>query len=165
MTWLRRGLAILAVIGALILAELLSGTSSSVQGRPAPALPRDVLVPPRVTLGSLRGKPAAINFWASWCTPCRQEAPTLDQLSHSLHGQARLVGVDWTDGISSARSFVSRYSWSFPNLRDADGVVGNRFGIAGLPTTYILNARGAIAQVLEGPQNLAALRAALRSAD
>ncbi len=88
----------------------------------------------------------------------------LDRLSHSLHGQARLVGVDWTDGISGARSFVSRYSWSFPNLRDADGVVGHRFGIVGLPTTYILDPRGAITQVLEGPQNLAALRAALRSA-
>ena len=144
MTWLWRGLAVLAVIGALIVAELLSGTSSGVQGRPAPALPAEVLVPPRVTLGSLRGEPAAINFWASWCTPCRQEAPMLDRLSHSLHGQARLVGVDWTDGISGARSFVSRYSWSFPNLRDADGVVGNRFGIVGLPTTYILDARGAI---------------------
>jgi thiol-disulfide isomerase/thioredoxin len=157
-------LAILAVIGALVAAELLSGTSNSSSGRLAPALPRGVVVPPRVSLSSLRGKPAAINFWASWCTPCRQEAPVLSQLSHTLHGQARLVGVDWSDGLASARSFVSRYSWSYPNLSDPDGVVGNRFGINGLPTTYIIDSRGAITQVLRGPQQLGTLRAALHSA-
>lgn len=152
------------MIGALIGAVLLSGTSSGLNGLPAPTLPRDVLVPPRVSLSSLRGKPAAISFWASWCTPCGQEAPVLERLSHSLHGRARLVGVDWTDGLSGARSFISRYSWSFPNLRDADGVVGNRFGIDGLPTTYIVDSRGTITQVLRGPQQLATLRGALRAA-
>ena len=159
------GLGILAVIGALIAIEVLSGSSNgSGTGRPAPPLPTSVLVPPKVTLSSLRGKPAAINFWASWCDPCRQEAPALERLSHSLHGRAHLVGVDWTDGLGGARSYVSQYHWTFPNLRDADGVVGNSYRIQGLPTTFIVNSRGTITDVLRGPQSLASLRQALQSA-
>ena len=153
------------MVGAFAAAELLSGTSSdSAGGQRAPALPSSVLVPPRVTLASLRGKPAAINFWASWCTPCRQEAPGLERLAHSLNGRARLVGVNWTDGLDGARSYVSRYSWTFPNLRDPDGVVGNRFGIEGLPMTYIIDSQGKITDVLRGPQDLASVREALRTA-
>jgi thiol-disulfide isomerase/thioredoxin len=68
-----RGLAIVAVVGALVLVVVLSGSSGSRIGRPAPQLPKEVLVPPRETLASLLGNPAAINFWASWCDPCRKE--------------------------------------------------------------------------------------------
>jgi cytochrome c biogenesis protein CcmG/thiol:disulfide interchange protein DsbE len=159
------GLAIFAVVGGLVAAEILSGTSNgSGTGRPAPPLPTSVLVPPKVTLTSLRGKPAAINFWASWCSPCRQEAPALERLSRSLHGRAHLVGVDWTDGLGGARSYVSQYHWTFPNLRDPDGVVGNSYRIQGLPTTFILNSHGTIIDVLRGPQSLGSLRRALHTA-
>jgi cytochrome c biogenesis protein CcmG, thiol:disulfide interchange protein DsbE len=159
------GLAVLAVVGALVGAEILSGSSNeSGTGRPAPPLPTSVLVPPRMTLASLRGKPAAINFWASWCDPCREEAAALNHLARSLRGRARLVGVDWTDGLGGARSYVSQYHWTFPNLRDADGVVGNNYRIQGLPTTFIVNSRGTITDVLRGPQSLGSLRQALHSA-
>jgi cytochrome c biogenesis protein CcmG/thiol:disulfide interchange protein DsbE len=159
------GLAVLAVAGGLVAAEILSGSSNgSETGRPAPPLPASVLVPPKVTLASLRGKPAAINFWASWCDPCREEAAALERLARSLRGRARLVGVDWTDGLGGARSYVSQYHWTFPNLRDPDGVVGNNYRIQGLPTTFIINSRGTITDVLRGPQSLGSLRQALRSA-
>ena len=159
---LRTGLAILAVIGALIAIVVLSGPSSeSGMGRPAPQLPTSVLVPPKPTLASLRGKPAAINFWASWCAPCRQEAPALERLARSLHGRARLVGVDWNDGLGGARSYIGQHRWTFPNLRDSDGVVGNRYGIHGLPTTFILNPQGTITDVLLGPQSVESLVASV----
>jgi cytochrome c biogenesis protein CcmG, thiol:disulfide interchange protein DsbE len=158
-------LAIVAVIGVLVGIELLSGTSGrSGTGRRAPQLPTSVLVPPRVGLASLRGKPAAINFWASWCTPCRREAPALERLARSLHGRAHLVGVDWNDGLSAARSYIGRYRWTFPNLRDPDGRVGNNYRLVGMPTTFILDPRGRIADVLRGPQSLETLRRALGSA-
>jgi thiol-disulfide isomerase/thioredoxin len=162
---LRTGLAILGVTGALVAIVVVSGPSTgSGTARPAPPLPKSVLVPPGQTLASLRGKPAAINFWASWCNPCRQEAAALERLARSLHGRARLVGVDWNDGLSGARSYLSQYHWTFPNLVDPDGVVGKRYGIHGLPTTFILNPQGKITDVLLGPQSVENLRQALYSA-
>ena len=141
---------------------LLSGTSNRFgTGRRAPRLPTRVLVPPQVTLASLRGKPAAINFWASWCAPCHKEAPDLERLAGSLHGRARLVGVDWTDGTRAARSYVDQYHLTFPNLIDPDGVGGNDYGLNGLPTTFILDSQGKITDVLRGPQSAETLLRAL----
>jgi thiol-disulfide isomerase/thioredoxin len=155
-------LAILVAIGALIAIVLLSGTSNrSETGRPAPPLPTGVLVPPQVTLASLRGKPAAINFWASWCSPCQKEAPELERVARSLHGRARLVGVDWTDGAGAARSFVRQHHLTYPNLVDPDGVVGNHYGLNGLPTTFIVDSKGKITDVLRGPQSAESLLRAL----
>jgi cytochrome c biogenesis protein CcmG, thiol:disulfide interchange protein DsbE len=162
---LRTGLAILAVIGALIATVVLSGPSSeSGTGRPAPQLPTSVLVPPKPTLASLHGKPAAINFWASWCTPCRQEAPQLERLARTLDGRAGLVGVDWNDTTANATDFIHEHGLTYPILSDTDGVVGMRYGIHGLPTTFILNSRGTITDVLPGPQSVGSLRHALDAA-
>ena len=127
-------------------------------------MPTAVLVAPRVTLFSLRARPAAINFWASWCEPCREEAPALEQVALTLHGRARLVGVNWNDSLSGARSFVREYHPKFPMLRDSSGAVGYDYGINGLPTTFILNPRGEIVETLRGPQRVSSLRQALARA-
>ena len=151
----------LAVITVVIAIVLLSGTSNRFAGRPAPPLPSQVLVPPKVTLASLRGKPAAINFWASWCSPCQKEATDLERVAGDLHGRASLVGVNWTDGSGSARSFVAKHHLTYPNLIDSDGVTGNRYGLNGLPTTFIVDPEGRISQVLPGPQTSDSLLRAL----
>lgn len=156
-------LALLAVAG-LIAYEVASTGSKSSTPRPAPPLPTAVLQPPRVTLAGLRGKPALINFWASWCDPCRQEAPELERLYRSLHGSARLVGVDYTDQVDAARSFIRQYGWTFPILSDPDGVYGARYGFSGLPTTAVLDSRGRVVQTLRGPQTEEGLREALSAA-
>jgi thiol-disulfide isomerase/thioredoxin len=162
----RRGrgtLLALALVAGLVAAELLGGSGNG-SGREAPALPGAVLIPPRATVASLRGKPAAINFWASWCGPCRQEAPQLEHLGRSLHGEARLVGVDWDDGLAGAKAFARRYRWSFPVLRDTSGEVGERYGVVGLPTTFILDPGGRIVETLRGPQTVQSVRRALQQA-
>jgi cytochrome c biogenesis protein CcmG, thiol:disulfide interchange protein DsbE len=158
------GLVVIAVIGALVGTELLSGSSGGQTGRRAPPLPTSVLVPPKVSLDSLRGQPAAINFWASWCHPCRKEAPALQRLARSLDGRAQLIGVNWTDGLSEARAWVDKYGWTFPNLRDPNGAAGNEYRLHGLPMTFILDSRGSIADVLYGPQSESSVRQALGSA-
>jgi thiol-disulfide isomerase/thioredoxin len=154
-------LAVLAIAAALAAIELLSGGGGSAE-RPAPTLPTAVLVPPGESLARLRGKPALVNFWASWCGPCHEEAHRLERFARSLHGRARLVGVDWSDGLAGARSFVRRYGFTFPVLRDPQGTVGERYGINGLPTTFVLDPSGQIVETLHGPQTTADLRKALR---
>ena len=132
---------------------LLSGTSNRFEpGRKAPELPSQVLVPPKVTLASLRGRPAVINFWASWCSPSHKEAPELEQVARQLRGRAPHVGIDWTDGAGAAGSYVQQYELTYPNLIDADGATGRKFGLNGLPTTFILDPQGRITDVLRGPQ-------------
>ncbi len=152
-------LAVFAVLG-LIVFEVL-GTGSRNAAKPAPPLPAAVLQPPKATLATLRGKPALVNFWASWCGPCRKEAPELERFDRSLHGAARLVGVDYTDGESAARSYLRRYGWTFGVLSDPDGIYGSRYQISGLPTTLVLDPHGRIVERLSGPQTVASLRAAV----
>jgi thiol-disulfide isomerase/thioredoxin len=151
---------VLIAVGAVVAAEIAT-SGSGANARPAPQLPRQVLSGSAVTLASLRGKPALINFWASWCGPCKQEGPELRRFASSLHGRANLVGIDWNDGAGNARSFVAQQHWSYAVLRDADGTVGNAFGLTGLPTTFVLNSKGEIVATLRGPQTKASLQRAL----
>jgi cytochrome c biogenesis protein CcmG, thiol:disulfide interchange protein DsbE len=155
--------AVLLVIGVLIGVEFLSGSSNTSEpGRPAPALPRAVLVPPPTTLVDLRGKPALINFWASWCDPCRKEAPELESFYRSHRGRVGMVGVDYNDDPNSGRDFVREFELTYPMLRDPNAVYGNRYGLVGLPTTVIIDSSGRIQASLRGPQTTETLSRALR---
>jgi thiol-disulfide isomerase/thioredoxin len=168
----RRGLLgwtlAVATLAALTVVGLSTDRSASL-GRPAPALPRELLTGPPVTLadlttasgGGATGRPALVVFWASWCEPCAREAPALERFSRSATGRGRMVGVDWSDALAGARLFIRRYSWTFSNLRDSEGTVGNEYHMTGLPTTFVIDARGRIRAVLHGPQDERSLRRAL----
>jgi cytochrome c biogenesis protein CcmG/thiol:disulfide interchange protein DsbE len=156
------------VVAAIAAAAVFGLASHSSTGRRAPTLPRETLEGARVTLASLlagaHGKPALVVFWASWCGPCAQEAPALERFSKTSVGRGRIVGVDWSDARSGAVQFLRRYAWTFPNLRDAEGLVGNSYGLTGLPTTFVIDADGRIQAALRGPQSERSLRSALAAA-
>jgi thiol-disulfide isomerase/thioredoxin len=157
----------LALVAIAIAALVVFGLASvhSAVGRPAPALPSERLAGPPVTLATLRsagaGRPGLVTFWASWCGPCAREATALERFSLSPSGRGRLVGVDWSDARSGARSFIHRYGWTFSNLRDAEGTVGNDYHLTGLPTTFVIDSSGHIRAVLRGPQDLGSLTRAV----
>lgn len=155
----RRGFLITtaALLLAFLLAVLVGGNAPPTKARRAPALPTRVLVGPRVDLAGLRGRPAIIHFWASWCGPCVKEAPELARLAGELHGRATLVGVDWSDNQADAARFVRQHHWRFPVLIDSSGEVGNAYGLTGLPTTFLLDRQGRIIRRLVGPQTAAGL--------
>jgi cytochrome c biogenesis protein CcmG, thiol:disulfide interchange protein DsbE len=158
--------AALAGAGLLLVAVVafaFSGARHAHATRPAPTLPTEVLQGPRVTVASLHGKPALVNFWASWCGPCKREAPALATAQRQLAGGARIVGVDWGDNARNARAFIRSHGWSYPVVRDASDEVGTRYGIAGLPTTFVLDGRGRIVRKLIGPQSAAQLVQAVRA--
>jgi peroxiredoxin len=159
---MRAAALILAIAGAVIvLALVLPGSKSS--GREAPQLPTHALRGSTVTLASLRGKPALVNFFASWCSPCIREAREVQRAYVQLSGRARMVAVDWNDGRSSALSFLRRFGWSMPVLEDPNGLVGDSYGLNGLPATFVLSADGHIVKRLTGPQTTASLLAAIPS--
>lgn len=159
------GLALAAcVIGAVVAAEVLTAGEGAAS-RPAPELPREVLAGPRTDLASLRGKPAVVNFWASWCGPCKEEAPELKRFDREIGDRAALVGVDWGDAAGNARDFIAKSGWKYPVLRDPSQRVGTAYGLNGLPTTFVLDADGNIVRTLQGPQTASSLRRALASVD
>jgi cytochrome c biogenesis protein CcmG/thiol:disulfide interchange protein DsbE len=160
----RRYLLVAAVlVGGLVALELATHGGGE-DGPTAPPLPSAVLVPPKVTVESLRGKPAVVNFWASWCEPCREEAPHLQRFHERNRGRVAVVGVSYTDNAPGARKFIRRYGWTFPNLSDPDGLAGSEYRLLGLPVTVVLDADGRIATQLRGPQTEAKLEAAVREA-
>src|SRR6478752_9065463 len=107
-------LLLAALLGVVAFAVFGLAGKSTPAGRVAPALPREHLSGADVRLASLRGRPAVVTFWASWCEPCVQEAPALERFSRGLHGRGTLVGVNWGDtSKSAARAFIRRYGWSF----------------------------------------------------
>jgi cytochrome c biogenesis protein CcmG, thiol:disulfide interchange protein DsbE len=176
--WLsRRRLALAAAIalaaGAVAAGLLLaapgakvdaSGSAPAAERRSAPELEGHWLVPPPVRLADMRGKPVVINFWASWCVPCRKEAPELARFDRELRGRARLVGVDFQDAKQDALAFVREFGWRFPNVRDPQGKLAGRYGLAGLPTTYVLDRKGRIARTMAGAQTYEKLRRAVEEA-
>ncbi len=149
---------------ALVIAEVATSGHQLPSRRAAPPLPTAVLMGSRVDLAQLRGRPAVVSFWASWCAPCEREAGALEQVSRSLAGRATVVGIDWSDAVGGARHFIRRHGWTFTVLRDPDGVAGERYDLTGLPTTFVLDRGGRIAVTLRGPQSVPSLLRAVELA-
>jgi thiol-disulfide isomerase/thioredoxin len=108
------------------------------------------------TVGStdLRGKVALLNFWASWCTPCRVESPQLDLLYRKLKSKGvDIIGIDTKDAKSNARSFVHDFDISYPIVFDENGEIAIRLGdlpARGLPFSVLLDKSGDVAAVYVG---------------
>ena len=105
-----------------------------------------------VPLSSYRGKVVVLNFWASWCGPCRGEAPILERWHRKLSAEGgTVVGVDVLDVTGDARKFIREYGLTYPQLRDGDGSHLKRFEVVGYPETVVLDRRGRIAATERGP--------------
>jgi len=111
-----------------------------------------------------RGRPVVVNIWASWCGPCRTEAPLLER-AHARYGDdVAFLGVNSQDSGDAARAFLRRYGITYPNVDDADGGVGELLSMRGLPTTYVFDRRGQITAVVLGGISEQTLAARLRDA-
>lgn len=125
---------------------------------PAIALPR-LEGGATASLADYRGTVVVLNYWASWCTPCRQESPLLERWQRRLAKRGGTVlGVDSLDVTADARAFVREFGLTYPMLRDRDGETQRRFGVSGYPETLIVDRNGRIAALQRGPVDDAFLR-------
>jgi cytochrome c biogenesis protein CcmG/thiol:disulfide interchange protein DsbE len=119
----------------------------------------------KFSLASMRGKVVVLNFWASWCAPCKDEAPALERAWQRWREQDVVVlGVDVQDLDSDARRFVERYGLTYPILRDPKNWTWGHYGLTALPETWFVDREGRLAERINGPVTVAMLDRNIRIA-
>jgi cytochrome c biogenesis protein CcmG, thiol:disulfide interchange protein DsbE len=165
--WRRRALVLIPLVAFLALAALFmlrlsagdpSRIPSALIGRPAPptslpplpALERDGKAVPGIDSADFKGEVTVVNVWASWCVPCREEAPLLMNLAADR--RLRVAGINYKDEPDNARRFLGRYGNPFAaNGIDRNGRTAIEWGVYGVPETFVVGRDGHIAYKLIGP--------------
>ena len=150
--------AAFALAAALSLSLLLSacsanGSSSAAVGKPAPAVAARDLDGKPVNVRDLRGSPVLLNFWASWCVPCKGEFPVL-QKGLSDHPDLKVVGVVFNDSAGSARKFVADQHATWPSVTDPGAKIASAYHVAqkpGIPVSVLIGADGLVRATHLGP--------------
>jgi cytochrome c biogenesis protein CcmG, thiol:disulfide interchange protein DsbE len=137
-------LAMVAGLLALLVWRLTHESHAPKIGGPAPAFSLKRLDGGgTVGLASLRGKPIVLNFWASWCPPCKAEAAALETAYRQYKRQGVVfLGIDYHDVSSDARRFLSHHGVTYATLEDGSGMVGDRYGLFAVPETFFVDRHG-----------------------
>jgi cytochrome c biogenesis protein CcmG/thiol:disulfide interchange protein DsbE len=145
----------LLVFGVLALGKNRTLDSELAAGRP-PLAPDATLLLPRLeggygSLAEYRGRYVLLNFWASWCPPCEQEAPLIAKAQAELSRYGGTVlGVSYKDSRSEALAFLKAHHLTFPNLRDRTGAFAEAFGTEALPESFLIDPAGRIVEISRG---------------
>jgi cytochrome c biogenesis protein CcmG, thiol:disulfide interchange protein DsbE len=157
------GLLVLLALFASRLGKDATYVPSPLLGKPAPPFTLTNLDGSRLTNADLAGKPYVVNFWASWCTPCRQEHGALRGFWERYRGQAvPLLGVLYDDTAGPARAFQKDLGGDWPLFQaNEEAQVG--FGVRGPPETFVVDAQGIIQAKFTGPVRPGALESAVEA--
>ncbi|HEX9616509.1 MAG TPA: TlpA disulfide reductase family protein [Anaerolineales bacterium] len=145
--------SILALLVLLALGLLRSQQGPVAVGQTAPVFTLTTFDGEQIDLGNLRGKVIVINFWASWCKPCEQEAADLEAAwrRYEPGGQVVFLGVDYVDTEPEARAYLRKFDITYPNGPDLGTRVSQAYRIRGVPETYVVGPDGKLAFVKIGP--------------
>ena len=151
--WIVPGIVVLVVVGfaALLVAglnakEAPTGASGVARvSHPANDFTMQTFDGGEITLSGLKGQPVIVNFWASWCPPCREEATTLERTWQKYKDQGvTFIGVDIQDKLEDGLDYVSEYHVTYPNGQDLDGRITIDYGVGGIPVTFFIDKDGMI---------------------
>ncbi|HKV59707.1 MAG TPA: TlpA disulfide reductase family protein [Ktedonobacteraceae bacterium] len=140
---------------ALLLTQLLTPTSKSsadpLIGHAAPEFSLTMLSPSastsKLSLSNFKGKAVVLNFWASWCAPCTEEVPLLENTWKQMQAQGKdvvFLGIDFQETNSAASNFIQQYGITYPAVLDTSGSVANKYGITSLPDTIFIDRNGTV---------------------
>lgn len=156
------GLVIVALIGLMIwgIGKRAAGTTGNVPvtTRPAPVFTLPLFEGGQFDLAAQNGKPVLVNFWASWCIPCEEEAAALEQASKMYKDRVVFIGVNVQDTDPLARGFLRRFGVTYPNGRDVSGSIAVDYGMSGVPETYFVDRIGQLVRKWQGPLDEPRLR-------
>ena len=158
--WVALGVAGVVVVLVFALASFVgsppaaqrTAADSPLLGKPAPSFSlATVSGHGRISSAAMAGHTIVVNFWASWCVQCQQEAPTLEAFYRHWHGAGvDLVGISFEDTASAERAFSHHYGVSWPLAMDETGQVGLHYGVFGIPETYVISPAGVVVAKLVG---------------
>jgi cytochrome c biogenesis protein CcmG/thiol:disulfide interchange protein DsbE len=142
-----------AVIGLLAFGLLSKGKPTLSIGEAAPDRKLSVLGGPgQGSIADYRGRWVLVNLWASWCPPCRQEAPALDEFARRYRGQGvTVLGIDVQDNSDDALAFVREFDLRYPQLRSVGDERSEAFGSTGVPENFLVDPRGKLALIWRAP--------------
>jgi cytochrome c biogenesis protein CcmG, thiol:disulfide interchange protein DsbE len=148
---------VVALVPAVAFLALLSFGVLRAEGPPAPgdeapAFSAPVLGAERtLSLRDFRGRAVVLNFWASWCEPCRDEAPMLNSAADRYGERIHVVGVNIRDSRDDALAFARRNEYSFPSVVDDDLAIYHDYGLTGQPETFVIDDEGRVFAHVQGP--------------
>jgi cytochrome c biogenesis protein CcmG, thiol:disulfide interchange protein DsbE len=153
------GVAVVALLVLLVVKIASRGSADQVRVvtdasativAPPLALPR-LDRPGKLSLTAYRGTVVVVNFWASWCGPCAEEAPLLERFYRGRAPKVVVLGVDANDFAGDARAFMRKYGLTYPVVHDAHGSMLGHWGVGGLPATFVVDRRGhVVTRILGG---------------
>ena len=131
-----------------------TGRVVNLDPRPAPDFVLTTYDGQRLQLSDFRGQVVLLNFWASWCPPCRVEAPVLQRAAERLDSAGLVViGIDVWDDAAQARAFLDEFGVTYPNVEDTTRSIPVEFGVTGLPETFVISRSGVLVSRWVGPIN------------
>jgi cytochrome c biogenesis protein CcmG/thiol:disulfide interchange protein DsbE len=117
-----------------------------------------------VTLQTLRGRTVVVNFWATWCVPCFQEHPVLQQAARTMPASVAFLGVVYEDEEAKVASFLRQQGSAYPTLMDDGGKMAIAYGVYGVPETFFISPDGTIVEKYVGPLTASALQSLVAKA-
>ena len=137
------------------------GVPSVLENKPAPTFALTKLDGGQLTLAELRGRPTVVNFWSSWCEPCKAEHQTLQIAAKMFGERAHFVGIVYQDTPELARSYLQARGTTFPQLLDPESRAAIDYGVAGVPESFFIDGDGVVRKKFVGPMSFDVIRQSL----